>query len=316
MLLTPEIVTLFLLNTIFVIFASIAFVLSIRILLYYDVDATTSLQYRLQKQSYLGATLIKYIFAIKIPLFLFFIFTIDKLSNVIPGAMCAAGIVDATDYGSYLFIIKILNLYLFGFWIVLHAMDSRDELCRLTHTKYLFFTFLYTTLLVEAVLEFFMLSSLDPTQLVQCCGTLYENASSSYLSVLVLFNTPWILTLFYINVFLLFIFYYLRNRYAFAFFNALFIIIALLTLIAFFCTYIYELPTHHCPFCFLQKEYYYVGYLLYGLLFLGTFFGVLVGFTAHESEKKFKLSLFFIACYTIIVSAYPLVYYIKNGVWL
>ena len=316
MLITPEIVTLLLLNLLFGVFATIAFILSIKIVLFFDMQKSTLMQYKLQKQSYLGATLIKYIFAIKIPLFLFFIFTIDKLSNIIPGAMCAAGIVDAAEYGSYLFIIKIVNLYLFGFWIVLHAMDSRDEHSSFTRRKYLFFLFLYITLLAEIILEFFMLLSIDPTQLVECCGTLYENASGSYLSVLLVFNTPWIVTFFYLNFFMLGLFYYLHNRYAYAFFSALFIVIALLTLIAFFGTYIYELPTHHCPFCFLQKEYYYIGYILYGVLFLGTFYGILVGFVEEGSQKSFKLSFAFLSIYSLIVSAYPLLYYVRNGVWL
>jgi len=33
--------------------------------------------------------------------------------------------------------------------------------------------------------------------------------------------------------------------------------------------YVYELPTHHCPFCLLQREYHWLGYPLYGSLLLG-----------------------------------------------
>jgi hypothetical protein len=38
-----------------------------------------------------------------------------------------------------------------------------------------------------------------------------------------------------------------------------------------------ELPTHHCPFCILQKEYGYIGYPLYLLLFAGAILGMGVG---------------------------------------
>lgn len=34
--------------------------------------------------------------------------------------------------------------------------------------------------------------------------------------------------------------------------------------------YFYEMPSHHCPFCLLQKEYGYVGYPLYALLLCST----------------------------------------------
>jgi hypothetical protein len=41
--------------------------------------------------------------------------------------------------------------------------------------------------------------------------------------------------------------------------------------------YIYELPTHHCPFCILQKEYGYIGYLIYLTLLGGAIAGLSVG---------------------------------------
>jgi len=41
--------------------------------------------------------------------------------------------------------------------------------------------------------------------------------------------------------------------------------------------YIYELPTHHCPFCILQKEYGYIGYLIYVTLLGGAIAGLSVG---------------------------------------
>ena len=127
MILTPEVLTIFILNAIFAIFATIAFVLSVKIVLKWDINATTQTQYTLEKYSYLSATIIKYISAIKVPLFLFFIFTLDKISAVLTGAMCGAGVVDATEYGNYLFILKVINLYLFAYWIVLHNEDIKDE---------------------------------------------------------------------------------------------------------------------------------------------------------------------------------------------
>ena len=47
--------------------------------------------------------------------------------------------------------------------------------------------------------------------------------------------------------------------------------------ISFISLYIYEMPSHHCPFCLLQKEYGYVGYPLYALLLAATVTGLGVG---------------------------------------
>ena len=45
--------------------------------------------------------------------------------------------------------------------------------------------------------------------------------------------------------------------------------VSVAALISFISLYFYELPTHHCPFCILQREYHYVGYLIYVTLLGG-----------------------------------------------
>ncbi|EDZ61961.1 conserved hypothetical protein [Sulfurimonas gotlandica GD1] len=127
------------------------------------------------------------------------------------------------------------------------------------------------------------------------------------------------MSLFY-GIFLLIIFFYfIKNRYLFAISNAFFTIISLVTLIVFFGTYIYELPSHHCPFCYLQSDYYFVGYLIYTLLFLGTFYGLVVGFiesSKEDRDKSYKKSVIFNTLYVILLSSFVMIYFIKNGVWL
>ena len=44
-------------------------------------------------------------------------------------------------------------------------------------------------------------------------------------------------------------------------------VVSLLSIFSFISLYVYELPTHHCPFCILQREYGYIGYPLYLALF-------------------------------------------------
>ena len=314
MILTPEILAIFILNAIFLAFGVVAFILSIKIYFGWDLNSNKQKQYKLEKNSYLTATIIKYIFAIKLPLFLFFIFTLDKVSTVLTGAMCAAGVVDATEYGMYLFILKIINLYLFGFWLILHKLDISNEHLPYTKLKFGFFILAFLVFLTELVLETIMFSAIDPAIMVSCCGTLYSATSASYISTLFQIEPLVLLGLFYGNFILLIIFYFYKNSYIYAILNILFLIIAIISLISIFGTYIYELPTHHCPFCFLQKDYYYVGYLIYSTLFAGTFFGLATPF--FKKANYYKISILFVTFYTLIVSAYPMIYYIKNGVWL
>lgn len=312
--LIPEVIAIFILNGIFLVFATVAFVLSLKIAKNWDMEKTTTLQYTLEKQSFLTATIIKYIFIIKLPLFLFFVFTLDKISNILIGAMCAAGVVDATQYGIYLFVLKILNLYLFGFWIVLNKTDLSKEHLPFTKLKFTIFCIFYFVLVAEIILETMMFLAIDPSRMVSCCGTLYSSTSASYISTLFQVSNGVHIVSFYTAFAFLILAYFLKNRLLYAVISAVFIIISIVSLIAFFGTYIYELPTHHCPFCFLQKDYYYVGYLLYSTLFAGTFFGILLAF--FENEKLFFYSFVFIIIYVLVITYYPLCYYIRNGVWL
>ena len=54
-------------------------------------------------------------------------------------------------------------------------------------------------------------------------------------------------------------------------------LLSLHALIAFISLYVYELPTHHCPFCLLHREYYGIGYPFYLLLLTGTIAGLGIG---------------------------------------
>ena len=316
MILTPEVLTIVILDVVFAFFGMIAFVLSIKIFLGWDINLTTPKQYTLEKQSYLGATIIKYIFAIKVPLFLFFIFTLDKISNVITGAMCAAGVVDATVYGTYLLVFKIINIYLFAYWLVLHHEDTKYENQPYTKLKFGIFIVAFLFLVSELILEWSMFTSIDIDKIVSCCGTLYSSSATSAISSILKIKSSVLIGAFYINFFAIVLFYIFKRRYLFALANIVFVPLSLISLIAFFGTYIYELPTHHCPFCFLQSDYYYVGYLIYTLLFVGTFYGLVVGFIQNNAKRNYKISIFFDLCYVILVSLYPVVFYIKNGVWL
>jgi len=318
-LITPEIITLTILNVLFFLFASLAFYFSVRILLFYDANATTQTQYKLEKQSYLIATIIKFIFYIKIPLFIFFIFTLDKIATILPGAMCGAGVVNATVYGTPLLLLKILNLYIFAYWIVLNSEDMKSQESKYLRLKFLLFCFAYILLVVEIVTQIVMFFSIDVNSVVDCCGAIFSTTNGTYLSTILSLKPLYLLSTFYGIFLFLIVSYFIKNRYIFSLLNAMFLIVSLISLIAYFGTYIYELPTHHCPFCLLQKDYNYIGYFLYIFLFIGTFYGLLVGliaFNKKELELRYRISLLFNLLYILLVSYFPIAYYLKNGVFL
>ena len=113
------------------------------------------------------------------------------------------------------------------------------------------------------------------------------------------------------------LFFYLKGKggYLYAGLSLLMFIISLVAIVSVISLYIYELPTHHCPFCIIMQEYHYIGYLLYILLFGGVVTGMgsglLIPFRNIESLKQLldgfihKLALasvLFYAAFTAFVS--------------
>jgi hypothetical protein len=74
--------------------------------------------------------------------------------------------------------------------------------------------------------------------------------------------------------------YFLRKgsgAYLFSVLSLLAFPVTVASLISFMSLYFYDLPTHHCPFCILQREYFYVGYVLYVTVLGGGLCGIGVG---------------------------------------
>jgi hypothetical protein len=318
-MITPETITLITLDILFVVFATISFFIAVKILLFYDKNKSTKQQYALEKQSYLSATIIKFLLLFKVLSFVFFIYTLDKLSAFLPGAMCGAGVVNALSFGVALLYLKILNLYIFSFWIVLHNEDMEYEKQPYLKIKFFLYSVAYVLLVLEIGFELDFFFSINPIGVVDCCGAVFSTNDGSYIAKILSVEPLYQLGAFYLLYFTIVLAYFLRNRYLFAVLSVLFLIVSLITLISFFGTYIYELPTHHCPFCMLQSDYYFVGYFLYVFLFLGTFNAITVGlihFNKSKEKKKYQYALVFVTLYTFLVSYFPLAYYVTNGKWL
>ena len=63
-------------------------------------------------------------------------------------------------------------------------------------------------------------------------------------------------------------------------------IVSLAAVISFISPYYYELPTHHCPFCLLQKDYHYIGFPLYLFLLMAGTTGIGTGVIENLKGQK------------------------------
>lgn len=289
----------------------VAFLKAVAMLSGWDFESSSRAQYELEKGGYLLVAVIIFFIIVKIALFPFFAHTIDSLSAIVPGAMCGAGVISANDYGMPLLGLKIAILYLCGIWLVLNKKDMSAKNYPFMRKKLLLFISIFVLFILELLLELLYFSNIDTNAPVACCSVIFGVVSVSS-------DLPFgldigqLLILFYLVFLLILVANSIKNRAVSVLANIFFLYVSYYAIVYFFGTYIYELPTHLCPFCLLQKEYYYVGYLLYALLFLGTFFGV-----AQLVERRaFFYSSLFNLLFVLLCSAYVIVYYMRNGVLL
>jgi hypothetical protein len=254
----------------------------IQILKRWDIRSGSELQLVLERKTYLISTLLTYLFGFELLSLFLFIFTADQLHTFFVGAMCAAGSLNVNGFGYPTLILKTVNFLFAGQWLILNYADNTAYDYPLIKKKYLFLLILAPLILAEMVLQANYFLRLKPDIITSCCGTLFSTETDSLFSEATLLPSPPMKVFFYLSVILTIAFgtyYYLKGKGAYLFSSicAITFVSSLLSLISFISVYIYELPTHHCPFCILQGEYGYIGYALYATLFAGAISGMGVG---------------------------------------
>ena len=173
-LLSPYVQTLFIVESIIMIMALIALFWAIKLSLDFNLDDTTSSQYSLNKKSYLVSTIVMFVLYVKLPLFLYFVWVMDSLALIVPGAMCAAGIVSSSDLGVLMLGIKIVNLFLLSSWLLLNSEDKNSKDYPFTKLKFIFFQVIFVVLGIEFALMASHFSAITTEVPVQCCSVIFE----------------------------------------------------------------------------------------------------------------------------------------------
>jgi hypothetical protein len=167
---------------------------------------------------------------------------------------------------------------------------------------------------------------LHPNVITSCCGALFSTEEIGVGAGLASFAAVPTLIFFYAAVSVLIatgVYFYRtggKAGYLFSILCATIFIVSVATLISVISLYIYELPTHHCPFCILQSEYGHIGYLLYAFLLVGSVSGISIGLLMPFRDKASlvkilsgilrKLTLITIVSYGLfaIIATYQIVF--------
>lgn len=318
-LLSNEIIIFLFIQIILFILLSLSFYFSISIIKNWDYEKTTNIQYKLEKSSYLVILIISFTLIVKIFLFPYFAYSLDNLSNLVPGAMCAAGIVGANEFGQINLTLKILILFFIGIWLIINSLDLKAKTYPYTKKKYFLYIFIFILSVIELLLDFAFLKNISTKEPVMCCSVIF-GVNNIGTKIPFDLSIPMLLILFYL-LYLLIVFINIQKSAKMNLItNFMFLYIGYYAVTYFFSTYIYELPTHQCPFCMLQKEYTFIGYFIWGSLFLGTFFGISSYFLEILIKKDlsytYRYSLIFNSIFVFLCSFYVIKYFLINGVFL
>lgn len=293
----------------------------VQILRHWDIQSGHELQLVLERKTYLISTLLSYVFGLQLLSLFLFIFTADSLTPLFVGAMCAAGTLNVDGFGYPTLVLKIFNFIVAGLWLVLNYADNQGYDYPLIKKKYLLLALIAPLIILETILESAYFLSMKADVITSCCGSLFSSERvtgiGSEIASLPALPMMWV---FYSTVsctLLCGIFFYLKGLggYLYAALSLLMFIVSLVSIVSFISLYIYELPTHHCPFCIIMEEYSYIGYLLYLLLFgavvSGLGVGALLPFRQVESlqamlggfiRKLALTSVILFAAFTALVS--------------
>lgn len=318
-LLSNEVVVFLFLELVVLVSLAVAFISALEILRGWDFEAVTTAQYRLEKRSYLVILIILFSLVAKLLLLPFFGYAIDKLALIIPGAMCGAGVINANGYGAVLLDLKVVVLLLAGIWLIVNQQDLRATDYPYLKAKLRLFLGIFALIVAETLLDFLYVSNISTLTPVQCCSVIFGVSGADNALPMGL-NTELLLELFYLLFALIIVLCIARYSFLNMVINIAFLYFAYHAVVDFFGTYVYQLPTHKCPFCMLQKEYYFIGYLIWGTLFLGTFFGM-AGFPlklllGKNVDYVYRFNIIFLTAFVLLCSLSVGLYYLRNGVFL
>lgn len=282
MIFHPIIIALYVSSVLITFMVLYACFYGIQILRSWDIGSGSELQLILERKTYLISTLLIYAFGCELLSLFLYVFTADHLHTFFTGAMCAAGSLYANGYGYPALVVKIINFLFAGLWLILNYADNRGYDYPLIKKKYRLLLVLAPLVVTETILQANYFLRLQPNIITSCCGSLFSTEGTGVMSeILLLPEIP--MTVGFYCTLLVFalcgVSYVLRGKGAclFASASALAFLVSILSVITCISVYFYELPTHHCPFCILQREYGYIGYPLYLALFGGTIAGIGVG---------------------------------------
>jgi hypothetical protein len=293
----------------------------------WDFRSSSERQLALERKTYLVSSIMGYALLFEIVSGLLFLYSVDDIHHLFPGAMCATGSLNANPVGWAALSLKVVIFFAASLWVVLNAVDQRAEDYPLVRGKYALLFPIAALTGGDLYLQFRYFSGLDPAVITSCCGALFSAANDTVASEVAALPVLPTMRAFYGSVLLMaglalscLASRAVLPRCGLLIATALFFTVSVGSVVTFISSYIYQLPTHHCPFDIIQRNYSYIGYPLYAALFTAALFGVLPGLfnpfrripsltgVIERAEKKWLLTALAALGLFAALASWPIVF--------
>lgn len=253
-----------------------------RILRSWDPASAGAGQLRLEREAELVATVVHVALGLLFVQAVLFLLLLDRLADLLAGAMCAVGVVRASSFALPALLAKGAALLAFTVWRTCHQADSGGEGFRFTRLKAGLLLGLVLPLAIgDFALQSALFVDLRPDAVTSCCATAFRLAPSPTQELLDSLTPTAALGLFLLGLALV-----LGTGLAAWRSTArggraqlllaahgtaalLFFFVFLVAATALFSGYHYGSPAHRCPVCLLRGEEAWLGWPLYLALLAG-----------------------------------------------
>ncbi len=293
MFLNPWSLALSLCSLVVLLLGAIAGRTAVRVLRFWEPGSDSNRQIRLENEIWLSSTLVAYGLGFQIITLILFVLAADQFCQVIVGAMCATGALLANPFGMPALLIKLVGVFFYGFWILLHQLDIRSEHYPLVRIKYLALLLLLPLLVLDVTLQTLYIAGIKPDIITSCCAVVFGEDIGRTANLMTGYSQQGLLATFIGSIVVLGLLgggllqrwrSWLAKLYAAGW--LWFFGLALVMITTVVSSYVYAMPFHKCPFCLLKPEYHYFGFALYGTLIAAAFCGTSPAFAGLVRGRK------------------------------
>ena len=266
----------------------------------------------------------------------------NVLTEMVPGAMCGTGVLQATEgLGSRALLYRFMVFFVMALWWTFEKLNLSQPETPLTPYNSRIFLLVIPFIFLAVITTFRAILGIDSHKPVSCCAVVYDQFDTIATSRIIagLPNTFWIWTFWILTgLMLLCSVWSLKTKQlnrekaagALAALSVIWVPVAGITLVRVYAAYFYQVLHHHCPWCLFLPEHKFVGIPLLAALIIiilegpityltfkiGARYPEVLARARHRSRLSGLRLLVAVAAYSGMVGLPAIYWRLHYGVWM